>query len=216
MRRLTVVLSILSFTQVALGREVEVSLGSAAHLIRSPSIDAVSQSDLLPCGDVGLAVKVASPPLLDALLVEGHASGGSSKAQDFQLFSAELDVLFLQLGLMATRHLRPNVRGFVRADLASVRGRMALDTGAHRLADVAWTTASYAGFGIDFATRTALKRLSIGLRLETGYTVAQDLSFSARPEIPDDDVARIAIQAAPLGEVNVSGWSGRVSALLRF
>lgn len=209
------VLPILSVPLAASAREVEISVGSVVHLARSSSADAVSSDDVIGMGDVGLAVELGPVPFFDAAYAELHVWGGGTGAEDFQQIGADLHLLGGQLGLKGMRRLWPRVRGFARLDAGLVRGALTLDGGDHRLASEDVALLGYVGAGIDLL---ALERgeLAFGLRLEAGYTAARPLAFSASPDHPDDDLARIETRAASLGELDASGWSWRVGFVGRF
>jgi hypothetical protein len=213
-----------SWSGTAEAREVEASFGVAAHRMGSPSVDALSSSDILRMGDLGVAIRIGPEfPILGPIYAEAQVSFGTTDASDFNQIDTELAVTALQVGVHSSRPIRRWLRGFARGDIGLIWGDVTLRGVGSRTAlrDTDRSMSAYAGLGLEatfFQTRPQRRNdmISLGLRVELGYLAARSLSFSADPAYPDDDLNRIETVSAPLGSTDLSGPSLRVQLVGRF
>ncbi len=225
------ILSLFAFAGFALAaraaeaREYEISWGMTAHQMESPSVDAISASDSFAMIDVGFAMRVGPPfPILGPLHVEAQLSFGSKLAEDFQQqIDSELKLFVGHVGVRSVRPIRGWLRGFARADVGFVEGDLTLRGSGSRsaLSDVDRAMSLYGGAGLEATLFQAGQQwrngdLALAFRVELGYLAARDMSFSADPAYPDDDLNRIETASAPLGSADVSGPSLRFNLVGRF
>lgn len=224
MRKLVIALCLLA-PATAAAREYEISIGSAVHVARSSSLDAVSEDDAMPFADFGAAVRVADAPFLDGLYAEARWQIGGSYATDFGNVDTDLTLQVMQVGVKGMRKVYPRLRAFARADVGLVNGELTMESwgsgGESRIFDEDWAACAYAGAGIDLTALQAGEDarnpdLAFGFRLELGWLAAGSLSYAAKPDYPDDDLARVDTAAAPLGSIDASGYTVRFSFVGRF
>ena len=84
------------------------------------------------------------------------------------------------------------------------------------VADRAYVPSGYVGLGIETGQPRASRSFSLGLRFEVGYELVAGMSFDARPQVPDDGLARLPVASASLGTIDTSGLSFRFGIVGRF
>jgi hypothetical protein len=200
----------------AAAREVEASLGVTTQFATSPSMDAVATSPGIPFLDLGFAARLTRLRRGADLWGEARYAYGSTQAHDFQQIDAQHSLHLAQLGVRAVRPLAWRLNAFAHADVGVVGGTLDVRTGGATIADSALAASAYAGAGLDLRLLRASDPLRIPgnaalfLRIEGGYLLAGMLSYRARPDSPEDDVARLRAIATSLGGIDISGATLRV------
>lgn len=208
---------------VASARGWEIAAGTQVTIARSPSLDALSEDDTIGLADVSVAKRVLPhAPILGDIWFEAIGQAGSTGANDFQQFDAEITLQSIQVGLRGVRRLAPRIRAYVRGDVGVMFGELSLsESGAVSLRSDADALVSYGGAGLDLALLQARDDarnpdLSLGMRIEAGWLQSQALRFRAEPDYPDDDYQRLPTQVAPLGSFDPSGLTFRIAVVGRF
>jgi hypothetical protein len=195
----------------------ELSLGSTSRALRSTSANAVTAESLS-----GGALAYARDLQLDvlvpglALWAEGTFAWGDARGMMFQTLSTELDALVLTAGGRAHYALHARVVASARVGLGFSRAALAIrDANGRGAADSGWGAATTGGLGLELR---AIDRpqLTLGLRLEVGYTLTSAVAFTAMPPSSDDGTLQLPMTTAGLGSLDLSGSQLAVSLVSQF
>lgn len=204
----------------------ELSLGSAAHIMPSDSVDALTDDQLALFSMTGaLAIDRIHVPFFDRFYIEGTFEAGGMGGTSFQTLESSTSVFSWALGAHLRRDLseRLSIHGRANIGVAHVDLTISdpfMDT--PMLSDAGYTGIAYVGAASDFVfakrRRAGSRRLALGLRAELGYSAALPLELHARPDASDREEGAIIIpeSAASLGTLNLSAWSMRVGVVGRF
>jgi hypothetical protein len=200
---------------------IEVSLGASARALRSPSANALTDRDL---GGVALGVAReigrdlgidAGPGALagPSLWAEAGAITSTATGTMFQSLSTSIESIAITGGLGARYRLHRLVGLDLHAGLGAQRARVAISDATATAYDHAWGLLAAASAGIDiFAVR---RPFSLGARLEAGYALAQGIAMTPHTDQPGD-ARPLAMTAAGLGRLDLSGPSASLSAFAQF
>ena len=197
----------------------EVGFGMSSQLVRSSSLDAISESDFMHGGAWNLAYRLAPTPLgRIALDYSGHS--GSTEGVLFQRIDASLHQVQFMLGIRVERDVwkRLSVHsrfaaGFHSASL-KLDGVAPAGTPIHAF-DYAAVFSLHGGTDYHLLGDRS-KGQSLAARFELGYTLASKLNFESTPSRDGDDVIRIPEQLESLGSVGLSGFGLRLGLVWKF
>lgn len=188
------------------GDRNELTLGSWARALRSPSANAVTGDDLAGGGltyarDLGLRPL----PGLSVWAIAGLSWAGVGGTM-FQTLATDVAALGLTAGVRARYALRARAALSARLDLGGVRTRLRLeDAMGHTAGDSGWGPTAAASAGLDLLA-VAGPRFSLGVRLELGYAVARSPALAATPGDGDDgDAILLPRTVAQLGHLDLGG-----------
>jgi hypothetical protein len=196
----------------------EISLGAGARALRTPSANAVT-GDNLSGGALGLArdlghdLGVAPVPDL-TLWAEAGLGTGSATGTMFQSVSTRIDALAFTGGLAARYRLHRLVTAGARVALGAQRVRLGLTSSGATAYDHGWGMLAAAAAGLDLFAH-ARPPFGVGVRLEIGYAFAQAVALTPHTDRPDDTLA-LAMSAASIGHLDLSGPTATVSVLGQF
>jgi hypothetical protein len=181
----------------------ELSVGSSARALRSPSANALTDHNLGGASfgaavDLGLALGSAS------VWVEAGATTGSVDGEMFQTLSTQIAAVDLTGGLRARLPLHRLFTASARIDLGAQRVRVDLsDHAGTSASDHRWGRMAAAGAALELVTRPGT-RFGFGVRVEVGYVMAQAVSLTPHREV-SGDVLMLAMTDAALGQLDLGG-----------
>jgi hypothetical protein len=202
----------------------ELAVGAGARWTPSASVDAVTDAHVQPTFALRGAVRLdpLRLPGLD-LLGELGVEGSSLTGTVFQQVASSVSVLTARVG-GRLEHRRGRLSAFGRAgagyttsllqlgDEYSGAGRMIRDRAHDLSANIG------AGIGADLLHGrpfSLLEGFRFGVRAELEYDQTSPLAFQATPATDPGDLS-IPTRPASLGELDISGWTLRLSAYGRF
>lgn len=203
----------------------EVSLSSSVRLLRSPSVDPFSDSDLRDFVEVQAAGAIGDWRGAGLkLMVDATYQVGTLDGVAFGLLDTEATLHGGELGLRGIRPLSSRVSAYGRVGLGLAKISVSMrDTSRSitSLSDGGWTPTGFVGGGlaVDLARlrRSETTTLAFGLRFEAGRSLMRPIALEANAEsLGGDDVIHIPAQTASLGELDLSGWTVRVALAFRF
>ena len=181
----------------------ELSVGSSARALRSPSANALTDRNLggaaFGCArDLGIALGPAS------VWAEAGVTTGSADGAMFQTLSTQLDTLDLAGGLRARVPLHRLITASARVELGAQRVRIDIaDHAGTSASDHGWGRMASAGAALDLVARPGA-RFGFGVRVEIGYVMAQAISLTPHRLIASD-VLMLAMTDAALGKLDLGG-----------
>lgn len=222
---LLLALAALLWASAARADRVELSVGTGPWFVKSPSMDAVAEDDVMGATDLGLAVRLVDVPVLQSIYLDVHYLLAGTTAMDFQDFESSLHLQSVHVGASAVRDLAPHLRAHARLATGVTIGDLDIApdewSPEPAISDRDVVPSGYAGGGLEafWDPRHApyLRHLDgIGLRVDVGYLEVRPLGFSARPHYPADGLARLPTAAATMGSLDASGWTGHVALVARW
>lgn len=193
----------------------ELSIGPSTRALRSDSANAVTANSL---GGGALAYARHLPLELPQLAVWGVATMGWGGADGtmFQVLDTEVDTTTYTLGARARYALHRHAIATARFDLGMARTALELrDMSGRSASDSGWGGVSSAAIGMDVFAVVS-RRFSIGLRFELGYVTATAVELTPRASRPDEDVLRLPMSSASLGELDLGGRTFSMSVISQF
>lgn len=181
----------------------ELSVGSSARALRSPSANALTDHNLGGASfgaavDLGLDLGPAS------VWVEAGATTGSADGQMFQTLSTQIAAVDLTGGLRARVPLHRLITASARVELGAQRVRVDIsDSAGTSASDHGWGRMAAAGAALDLVTRPGA-RFGFGVRVEVGYVMAQAISLTPHRDV-GGDVLMLAMTDAALGALDLGG-----------
>jgi hypothetical protein len=211
----------LSATAHADPDHIEVSLGASARALRSASANALTDRDLggVALGvarEIGRDLGIDSGPGALAglsLWVEAGVITSTATGTMFQSLSTSIEGVAVTGGLGARYRLHRVVDLDLHAGLGAQRARVAISDTTTTAYDHGWGLVAAASAGVDiFAVR---RPFGLGARLEAGYALAQGIAMTPHTDQPGD-ARPLAMTAAGLGRLDLSGPSASLSAFAQF
>jgi hypothetical protein len=216
----------LSSAEWAHADRFELSLGSAARIMPSDSVDALTEDQLTLFSMTGaLAIDRIQVPFFNRFSIEGTFEAGGMSGTTFQALETNTSVFLWALGARLSRDLSERLSIHGRANLGIARVGLTISDqimDSPILGDTSYTGTAYLGAASDFLLATRRRagghRFALGLRAEVGYLAALPTDLHARPDDSGRDEGTIVIPetAASLGTLNLSAWSLRVGVVGRF
>jgi hypothetical protein len=202
--RVLVLLCIASGIARAGSNELEV--GSATRALRTSSADAVT-ADSLGIAQLRYMRRLGDP--LDVagleLWVGGGFEPGFVTGTMFQTMATSIDALAVVGSARARYRLVDHLAATARVSLGGVRTALELKDGAgHVLEDAGWGLLASGALGVD-ATAFEARPITVGMRFEVGYTRTTAPAMTPRPPSPDDGTLHLAMSAASIGHLDLSG-----------
>ena len=197
------------------GNRHELWIGGSARALRSPSANALTDSNLGGTSlgyarDLGIGLVPGSGLWLEAGLVTGTADGTM-----FQQLSTELTTLDLTGGLRARYALHRLIVASARIDLGAQRVRVDINDHAGTSAsDHSWGPVASAGAALDVYAKTSAP-FGFGVRVELGYVLAPGLSLNPHRRV-SDDVLMLPMTDFALGKLDVGGPTFAASLIGQF
>lgn len=184
----------------------EFNIGSSSRGLHADSANAVT-ADSLGSGNLGIGrtldLELVSGLQLSAI---GNFAWGSADGEMFQTMTTELDTLAFTVGGRARYPLRTKfIVATARLDIGTARAAVAIRDGSgHTASDSGWGATSTAAAGLElYGVSTA--RFKLGLRFELGYTATSNVELVATPESESEGTLQLAMTAASLGSLDLSG-----------
>jgi hypothetical protein len=180
----------------------ELSVGSSARALRSPSANALTDNNLagavFGCArDLGLALGPAS------VWAEAGVTTGSADGAMFQTLSTELATLDLAGGLRARVPLHRLITASARVELGAQRVRVDIADAGTSASDHGWGRLASAGAALDLVARPG-SHFGFGVRVEVGYVLAQAITLTPHRRVASD-VLMLAMTDAALGKLDLGG-----------
>jgi hypothetical protein len=195
----------------------ELDIGSSSRGLHSDSANAVT-GDSLGGGNLGIgrSLDLELVPGLQLSAIGSFAWGGAD-GEMFQTMSTELDTLAFTAGGRARYPVRTKyIVATARLDIGMARAAVAIrDDAGHTASDSGWGATSTAAAGLElYAVST--KKFELGIRFELGYTATSNVELVATPETESEGTLQLAMTAASLGSLDLSGSFLGFSAVSRF
>ncbi len=203
--RALIALALLTTTAYAEGMN-EISVGPETRALRTDSANALTENSL-DGGNLGYA-RALDLPLVPgvALWATGTFGWGAADGTMFQTLTTQIDTLTFSVGGRARYPLARWLRATARIDLGTARAAVALrDEAGHTAADSGWGATAQGALGFEVLLMRARSRFNLGVRCELGYIAASPISLAATPESGSDGTLQLAMHAASLGSLNLSG-----------
>lgn len=197
------------------GNRQELWIGGSARALRSPSANALTDSNLGGTSlgyarDLGLGLVPGGGIWLEAGLVTGAADGTM-----FQTLSTEITTLDLTGGLRARYPLHRLLVASARIDLGAQRVRVDIDDHASSAAsDHSWGPIASAGAALDLFAKASAP-FGFGVRVEVGYVLAPGLSLDPHRRV-SGDVIMLPMTDFALGKLDVGGPTFAASLIGQF
>lgn len=204
----------------------ELAVGSAARLMPSTSVDALTDEGMPVFSMTGaVAINSIQVPLFHQFSIEGSFDVGGMTGNSFQTLDTSTSLYHWSLGARLTRNVGRRLAVHGRAALGLARVRVNIDDAfmdGPTLGDSAVTGTGYVGAAGDvYLFRSGTPRganFSLGLRMEVGYLAMVPREFTARPDGSDHEEGAILIPetSASLGDLNLSAVNIRFGLVGRF
>jgi hypothetical protein len=196
----------------------EVSFGTTARALRSPSANALTGANLggVSLGiarDLGHDLGVSLAPGV-TLWAEAGLVTGSADGTMFQSLSTSIDELGLTGGLAARYRLHRRLTASARVAFGAQRVRAAISDSGTTAYDHGWGAMASAGAALDLLLLTP-PRFGLGLRLEAGYVAAQGIALTLHTDRPGDAIP-LTMTELSLGHLDLSGPTAGISLLGQF
>ena len=197
------------------GNRHELWIGGSARALRSPSANALTDSNLGGTSlgyahDLGIGLVPGSAIWLEAGLVTGAADGTM-----FQQLATEIATLDLTAGLRARYALHRLITASARIDLGAQRIRLDIDDHAGTSAsDHSWGPIASAGAALDVFAKASAP-FGFGVRIEVGYVLAPGVALDPHRRVPDDMIL-LPMQDFNIGKLDVGGPSFAASFVGQF
>lgn len=204
----------------------ELTLGSAARIMHSTSMDALSDNEMPVFSMTGaVAIDRVQLPLVHRFAIEGGFDAGAVSGNSFQTLDTRTSFMHWTLGARVSRDLNRRVTVHGRAALGLARVGVTIDDSfmaGPSLGDSGYTGTGYAGAAGDVYLLkpgpTSPTLITLGLRMELGYLAVVPRTMTARPDGSDHEDGAILIPetSAPLGSLNLSAVNVRLGLVGRF
>ena len=204
----------------------ELAIGSAARVMPSNSVDALTEDEMAVFSMTGaVAIDRIHVPFFSRFAIEGGFDAGWLSGQSFQTLETSTSLLHWSLGARLSRELGRRMVVHGRAALGLAHVAVTIDDmfmDGPTLGDSGVTGTGYLGAAADFfmvqpGGRRALP-FSFGLRFEVGYLAMLPKQLTARPDGSDHEEGAILIPetSASLGELDMSALNVRFGLVGRF
>jgi hypothetical protein len=210
-------------TGPAAAERYEIGFTSGARHMVSASVDALTADDTHPVLAASAALDLTPIRIAGfALEVSGTYERLALSGTTFQRVESDLSVHSLRVGGRLRRALSPRWSAFGSLDMGWTTGSLrlhdAFSGNARPTHDRAHAASSVLGGGVDLSLmrHASQPRFSFGLRGQLDYTVSSALAFSGAPEAGAPGELNIPTLSAPLGDIDLSGWSFRLGLFGRF
>ena len=184
----------------------ELMITESARALRTSSANAITEDGLF---GVSFGYARRLPIVVGPLALWGHASFdiGMADGTMFQTLTTELDTLGGSAGIRAQYNLwRERLIASARVELGMMRASLDLhDDADHSAGDHGWGATSSAAAGLDVVAISRRSVLSLALRFEVGATATSSIPLTAIPAETTDNTLELAMTAASLGSLNLSG-----------
>ncbi|NVB77219.1 MAG: hypothetical protein HOV81_02385 [Kofleriaceae bacterium] len=204
--RIAACLILLAASTAHAGGANEFNIGSSSRGLHSDSANAVT-ADSLGSGNLGVG-RTLDLELVPGLQLSaiGNFAWGGADGEMFQTMSTELDTLSLTVGGRARYPLRTRyIVATARLDIGMARAAVAIrDDADHTASDSGWGATSTAAAGLELYAVSTTK-FKLGIRFELGYTATSNVELVATPETGSEGTLQLAMTAASLGSLDLSG-----------
>lgn len=192
----------------------ELWIGGATRALRSTSANALTDRNL-GGSSLGYARDLGITTLPGvALWAAGGATAQVAEGTMFQTMSTRIDALGFTAGLRARYSLHRLITASARLDLGAQRVGLDLADGFGGASDQAWGTMASAGTALDLFA-VARPGMGLGVRLEIGYVVAQDISLTPHRGSPED-VLELPMRDLAIGGLDLSGPTFTAALVAQF
>lgn len=212
--RLAPLLLLLASSAAFAGGNNELTIGSRARALNTPSANAVT-ADGLFSGDLQIAhrIDLGLLPKLETWAV-GRFDWGSADGTMFSTLTTEIDTLSFTAGGRALYRLHSHVAVGARLDFGTQRAALKITEGSRELNDHGWGGTASAALSLDLLAYSS-NAFKIGLRGELGYTKTSAIAL-APSEANDPDTIQLQMSQASLGKLDTSGKFFGFSVLSEF
>jgi hypothetical protein len=202
----------------ARAERLELSAGASTLFTTSSSVDAITADGTVARGGISAGWWLGRSGDLELGAFVGWEWGDLS-GRTLQSVDTSLSVSELRLGGAVRRPIWRSVSGIAGAGFGLARGRLSLSSSSSastpiKSSDLAPTLSATAG--LEAGLTSSRRIVSLAIRIAGGYYAPASFSFKADPAGQGDDALRIPTTAAPLGKVDLGGYTFGFSLVARF
>jgi hypothetical protein len=202
----------------ARAERLELSVGASTIVTTSSSVDAISADGDLVRGAISAGWWLGQSGDLELGLFAAW-EGGNLSGRTLQTVDTSLWVSEFRVGGAARRPLWRSVSGIAGAGFGLARGRLSLSSTSSastpiESSDRAPTLSATAG--LEAGLTSSRRIVSLAVRVAAGSYAPASFSFKADPAGHGGDELRIPTSAAPLGKIDVGGYSFGLSLVARY
>jgi hypothetical protein len=203
-------------------RAWRVDVGSSTRWLSSPSAAAVTTETLglfVMSGERQLTeVELPRGPSIQ-LAAFGSFGVGGARGRMFQTLDSNVDSIELLAGVHASAHLFQVMVLSARAGVGTDRRSLTIaPAGPAQMAsvdDAGWGRVAAGSIGADFEPVVA-PQLHLGLGVELGYVATSAVEMHAYPSDRGNPDLTIQTAFASVGQLDLDGWSLRITGHLSF
>ncbi|MCW5806820.1 MAG: outer membrane beta-barrel protein [Deltaproteobacteria bacterium] len=183
----------------------ELELGSWGRGLRTPSANAVTESNL-GGAQLGYARQLPLSLMPDLTLwAVGRFAFGTASGTMFTTMETTVDYTEFAAGVRARYRLHDHVRIGARADLGLARTELDISDARHTYSDLGWGPTAGAAAQLELLA-VARPGFEFGMRLELGYVASAAVALSPRAaDTSEEGTIMLPVGRSSLGHLDLGG-----------